>query len=489
MNYQNIIKDGQIIAKWHNETERMELAQLYLDIYRGVYKDIINDLIIDQLDIREASELIKYVESEGATERLIKDICLIYAEEPDIRIQKKVKKETVDDETFQEAFDELIESSNLSVVLDNINQLTKLLRDCPVLPQVRNGKVELDIITPEKCFVEQDPDNPKEAIKFYYQVGVLEDSPGRVNPINQYHYWDISSGKAKKYYCEISIDALGKFVINPDSVVELNAPVYDEMPVVMFRDYLPDDSFWYKGNSAIVDKAIAIDMRRTDLAMAEAYNIPQLVTKGMDTEHFNEIKRGRVFRINIPPNSQSELGDASFINPSEKLQELWELIKERYKSLALSKGLSESSISGSAATSGYHLALSKADILYANKRERKYYRQPTKKLLRIILLTAQEASLYNFPKDPIFSIDFGEIEFPQSDEEREKTWAMKFANGTANLIDYEMDHNPDLTREEAIEVIKQRKEEDKMFAPENPFKDKPGEEENQEEEQEEETKK
>jgi hypothetical protein len=459
-----IIENGQLLAKWHNDMQRRELAEMYLDFYRGVYREYLQEIIGGMMSYQDAKELIKYIETEGTTPRLINDISLIFAEEPEIEIEGSDKT--------QEAFNDILQGIDINILLENLNKYVELLRDVAVVP-FRTGNpekpVKLRIITPEKCFVDQDENDPTEFVRFYYQVGVMENTVTR-NRIDLYDCWEAPgiegkdgniSDYARKFNCEVN--DRGKII--PESIKYYeDAPKYEEMPVVMFRDYLPDDSVWYKGNSLIVDKSIAIDLRRTDLAMAEAYNIPQLVTIGMDAENHKELKKGRALFLNIPPSLGGKLGDAKYVNPEEALDELRGLIHDRYEKMAMAHGLSKANISGENATSGYHLALSMQRILDINRRKRKYYTSPIQKMLKLVLFLYKEIGVYNISGD--ITINYGELHFSESEIDKERAWGLKLSNGTANLVDYELEHDPDLvTREEALEKIKQRQAENARLQP------------------------
>ena len=189
----------------------------------------------------------------------------------------------------------------------------------------------------------------------------------------------------------------------------------------------------------------------------------------MSEDQFDKIKKGRIFRINAPSNDMGEAnGDAKYLSPQEQLKEFSELITERYTKLALGKSLSMSQISGESATSGFQLALSMSKIMDANKRERKYYRQPIKKTLKLLCELAKQTGFASFPNNPEFNIDFGEMQFAESPDTKEQTRALRLANKTANLIDFEMEDNPDLDREEALAVVMARIEENKKINP-NPY--------------------
>jgi coenzyme F420-reducing hydrogenase alpha subunit len=213
---------------------------------------------------------------------------------------------------------------------------------------------------------------------------------------------------------------------------------------------------WYRGGSHIVQKAIAIDKKRTDLAMAEAYNIPQLFVQGMDDEAAAKFKKGRSYLINVSGSMLDDSGnDAKYISPNEALDELNKLIQERYDRLGLQSGLSKSQISGETATSGYHLALSKQDVRELSHRRRKYYKKPITNLCaRLIEALSNTVRISQNTENLKVSLKYKEPVMLESTSEREQGWALKFANGTANLIDYEMQHNPEIaTREEALAIV------------------------------------
>lgn len=472
MAYNTIIQDGQIIAKWTDDQNRRLLMSMYLDYFRNVYRDILAALIDKHVNARGAAELKKYIETEGITEKLINEISIIFAEPLKVEIENK--------EQQTKEFIEILDDSLFQVVLENINQYVELLRDCPVIPQVRNGKLFYAIITPEKVIVHQNPENPTNFVRFLYQIDILENTPGKPERIDQYFCYDITSGKLEAYKCTLLMTG----EIDGDSIEPIKIPPYKEIPVIIFRDYLPDDSVWYRGNTHIVDKAIAMDMRRTDLAMAEAYHIPQIVTTGMLGKDFANMTLDRTSYINIPPNEATgeTIGDAKYISPPDDLKSLQELIKERIKGISLIKGLSADSIEGMTASSGYHLALSKSTIIDINKKKRKYYALSIKKLLQLTVETLKFYKIKDFGK-PKFNIDFGEIKFAQSEEEREKVWGLRLGNKTANLVDYELDKNPDLkgNRIEAMKIVLEREEENEQLRPANPFEEDEGKEEEESE--------
>jgi hypothetical protein len=132
--------------------------------------------------------------------------------------------------------------------------------------------------------------------------------------------------------------------------------------------------------------------------MAEAYNIPQLLTLGAPEDQ--ELKKGRTFKIDIPRNEMGQtVGDARYLAPGESLSEQDALITGRIEQLGLSLGLSRSVITGQAASSGYELALAKHEILERNRADREYYRPAVTELVRVMMLTAERSGTAAFPDD------------------------------------------------------------------------------------------
>ena len=450
---QDMIAQRQQLAKWRDDQERRRRTQMYLDFYHNRVRHHLLPLLQEMVDGEEARELARYLEHDNITQRMVEAISLVFAEPVRVRVRRRGEDGFEEDDALQQRLDRLLSEARFGLVLKEVERLSKLLFDVAVLPQARGGKLELDIITGEKAFVEQSPQNPTRAARFYYQVDPLQNTPQSAR-VDIYHVW---TGEGK-FAC--TVDASG----NPHDVEPLPHIDYQgRLPVVMFRSYLPVDSFWRDAESAIVQKNIAIDMRRTDLAMAEAYNIPQLLTIGAPADQ--ELKKGRTFKIDIPRNELGEaVGEARYLKPGESLHEQNELIRERIEQLGLSLGLSRSVITGQSASSGYELALAKHEILERNRADREYYRASVAELVRVMMQTASQALGVGFPDDVDITVDFGEIRFAQSDLDKLRTRKEKLQLGLASPVDFVLEDNPDLDREAAMAQLKRIEQENAAFA-------------------------
>ena len=116
MGYNEIIKHGQIIAKWNNDEQRRAIASVYLDYYRNVYRNILFALLEKQItDNVECDRIKNYVESEGVVEWLVDEISLIFATEPEITPLSNTDKELSENVTNN--FEAFLDDLAINVVL------------------------------------------------------------------------------------------------------------------------------------------------------------------------------------------------------------------------------------------------------------------------------------------------------------------------------------------------------------------------------------
>ena len=213
--------------------------------------------------------------------------------------------------------------------------------------------------------------------------------------------------------------------------------------------------------------------------MLEDYNLPQKVKIGMDESE--ETKTGLTFMNGIVRNDAGEaIGDMKYISPNAPVKDEKELIEWRKQTTAVDNGISADSLTGKTFSSGFELFLSKSGIIEKNIEERPLYLRPMKELLRNMMYLATEQLGMRFGSDinsmPDVHVDFGELSYTQSPEERERTRASKLLNGTGSVVEFVMEDNPDLSEDEAIDLIKKRQEWKKLTRVENPFNEKTPEE-------------
>jgi hypothetical protein len=67
------------------------------------------------------------------------------------------------------------------------------------------------------------------------------------------------------------------------------------------------------------------------------------------------------------------------------------------------------------------------------------------------------------PADASLAVDFAEIEIPRTADEKMKENEFKLAKGMTSIIELMKEQNPDLTDEEAEEMIKKNLEVNKKY--------------------------
>jgi len=453
-----IIKDSQIQAKWKSDQERRYLANFALDMYYGLYSDYLNRKIDTTVDLQgDLLELKKYIDTMDITKDIITDISTVFAEKPEVN----VTIEGVIHDDYTEALNSILEAADWFVTFNELNRLTNLFFDMAAVPVTRNGKIEIDLITPDRAFIDNNDFDPITAEVFYYLISELPNSQDKATRTDVY----MACSKAGKKL--VTVSGYGtKKIVTPytgsgygDFIDDTKYPVN---PAIMFRNYKAINSFWHPGLNPLIENDLNICMRLTEYNMATAYQIPLLVTVGLPDSQ--KITKGQKARINIPPN-MGVVGSANYLTPDQKLDVLGKQVYDRVERLKLSKKLSKSTISGQTATSGYELMLSKAEILEWNKKQRKYYFLPFQQLCKCIMAMSNKYGKYRFAENCEIDIVFGDQKFMETPGEKIDRQSKEILSGLKNLVDIEIENSDGtLDRKEAMIRIAERKKENKELA-------------------------
>ena len=472
----DVIKTGLDSAKWNEDIIRRNLRERdyafynddhnynlsnghvinYVDAdgitHTSMAAGFLEDIIYRRVDFLEAMQLRKYIETDNLTRRVINNKAILFKVPPKIDIPKATPQR-------QDNFKKLLDDTNFFAIIREIQKLTELHYDVHVIPQVRDGKVCIDFILAQDAFVEQNELDPTKFEKFFYSVGVRENSMVAEEIIN-YIYWDATG----KHSCEITMD--GQIA---DGTIDIPS-IFDGkkiIPIVCFRNYIPINTYWSPRRNYLVDKNINIDLRLTELNMMESWNLPQKVRIGVDRNY--EGKIGLTFADQIERNDNGEaVGSIGYIRPDAPITEERELIDWRKQDVASSYGIAADNMKGSVYNSGWELYLSKSEIIEKNKEERVLYLQPLKKLLHYMMIAAEEIGMKFDDKEEI-SVNFGELVYTQSPEEVARTRQVNLILGITSPIQFLMEDDPDLDEEEAKVKLLKIKAENDLIKPVNPF--------------------
>ena len=444
--YDDVIDRGQLISKWHSDGERRALAEISLSVYYGQRKEYLETIINQVVSKADKPELKKYISSDDLTADIVNQISKIFSSGLTVNI---ANSDGSINEKYSKEVNRLLNDCDFFMKLQTLNKLTNVVLDLPVLAQRDENKVWIDILTPDNCFVTQNQQDPTISDEFYFLVGVTEDSPLKNNRVDIYHMYDSNGDKWK-----VEIDNLGN--VNPDSKVKLKTDNYEKLPVIIFRNYIPINRFWFYGSNPLIKEDLNLTMRRTEAEMMMGYEIPQLYTKGLDKGR--EMTVGRSSVINLGESNGLYNLEIGYVKPEARIESIHTYIKDR---IALSKrryGFSESMITGDSASSGFHLMLSKSEIIEACRAERVYYEKPLKDLIKYICFLGRQVG-YKIPKDIDISFKFGDLDVYETSMEKRERITYDVENGFMSIVEAVMEiRNIDRDKAEAaIEQIKKDK--------------------------------
>lgn len=429
-------------AKWQEDVERRKMAVKALDYYRNEQKEYLVDLI-GELYPKEKDVLSKYATTYGLTRTMVNDMALVFQTPADITIEGS--------EAQQAKLAELLDETGFNRVLLQIDRYVELLGKVGLCPRWHTDQkyIVLDILTPDRCIVEQDPQDHARALTVKYHIAEMQSTPNGQDSAK----WAVWTAEE---YREVRMSAAGAEI---ETLTREPNP-YKRIPVAWFTMQSELDEFWPDEGNSIVDANELVNLRLSNLQIALDYqSFSTLVTRGLPESQ--SIPVGVTHRINIPYNaSNGELaGDANYITPAPMLLESWQILNEYITNTARLNGLSAQSFNRDSASfsSGYQLKLSKQDIINRNVLKREFYRDPIKQGVQLIMDCFTLNNPFRFPDNAEISVDFAEITYETNPLENEQLYAMKLSNGTIDRVMILMEQNPDLEEAEAEALLAQIK--------------------------------
>lgn len=430
-------KQQRAAAKWADDIDRRRTASRYIDYYRNNQGEHLTD-ILSLLYPKEYDAMSRYATTYPLTRAMIDDMALVFHTPPDITIEAS--------DAQQDKLAELIDASHLYqrlIQADRLCELTAKVGICPRWHTERNYIV-LDLITPDRCFVTQDPQDHARALTVSYFLSEESNTPNG-NDSGRWAVWTDSE------YREVEMGAnggLGKTLRSAPNP-------YGRIPIAWFAVSSELDEFWPDETSSIVAANEMVNVRLTNLNIMLDYQaFSTLVTKGLPESQ--TIPWGVTHRLNIPYAMNGDMvGGAEYITPNPKLTEYWDILNQYITNIGRLNGLSAQSFNrdSSSFASGYQLKLSKQDIINRNILKRAFYREGVRELVALIMECYTINYNFRFPPDPQIGIDFADVQFESNPLEDQQLYAMMLSNGTTDRVQILMDQNPDLTEQAAEELL------------------------------------
>ena len=463
------IKDSLKRAKWSNEKARMSEAEKYLDYYNYRQDSLgysetndkqtsyMRDRIAERFPLTQA-DMFPYISTYPITEQIINDISIMFNNPPAITINPE-QKLAEDDAKVLLFKDEIIDKPMLYPNLVAVNRYTNLLGKVGVMPRwyEAGGELEYVILTPDKCFVFQDPDSPSHITAVIYQVDNMEDTPHSVHPVDEWFMiTDTERVKLK----------IGRNV-GDVKIVSSEPNPYGMINVAWFQNNIPLSGFWNKKGNPIVEANEGYNINKTLEKLCITYQMySTLVT--IDVPNESTLTWGVKAVLNMHSDSTNDniRPDAKYITPDPKLEQVSGIIEGEINAIAGYAGLSEEAYrkKTNSFTSGYHLELSKQDVINQNEMEIPFYTSAIKKLLEIACTVYTKHAKNTLDTVKTYTIDYQPLSFKKNPLEVWQIRTIEKLNKMGSPVDWLMEDNPELSREDAIERLKQIESDIKEFA-------------------------
>lgn len=478
----------QEIEDSENTSRKAESHKRY-EIYRDRIKKYILGNLLKELDEETVNEMQSRVATVNMYKKMVQKKARVYK---DVPIRTSVM------ENDQDYIDSLVDLLNLNTTMKKVNRYTEAFRNCAVYvkPYIDHNKDEkwsymLEVLAPHQFDVIEDGDNPslvRAVILSTYEDSTTEHGYYNENTRNTTqlapnyrdgdgkHQTIADSDKKKEYIFwsknyHFTCDVKGNIITQDNIEGDVKNPI-GRLPFVFFsKDQ--DDSFWSVGGEDIIEGSILINTLLTDL-----YFISKIQGSGLFYMFGKNVPKTYKIGPNRAITMEVEEGDPSpqigFASSSPPLQDHMSMVEQYVAFLLSTNDLGVNSIQGkldaNGAASGIQEIIQNSEPMTAIEDEQEQYRDKEPEVLQIANAWQQaymdtQTGLTAAFKDigatdeVIYSIKFEKPKHFASEIERLDAVAKKIDQGIYNKIDAMIDDNPDLTREEALELLLKKSEE------------------------------
>ena len=483
----------KLLNECSDETVKVSVKEL-ISIYKDDWQDIINDALSDQFEADTIKTLMPLTTQEmNLLKRVVNEVSLIY-KKPAVREAVILSNVEGSDDIVDDNYQEAMSDSDIDIVMQSANKYTNLSNHVLIKPVYRDGKIDYDIITFDNCEIVTHPDDWKRIIAVKYYIGMKLNTGSGSSTNNQKVADKIASPysggysdtykeytKAKLYTLEdVQVDNDGSTVriqqgkiytykkVNGQELLigEEDIPYRDVdgnvlLPFVLTSKSYPINSLldFTTGND-LRDLNINVALLMTHQNALQKYqSYLQIWLKVQNIKNLPKKQAIGPAKILGIPVGDDDIGDVGVLDLQAKIKEHQEVIEKRITMALTNYGISPQNFTLSAAPqSGFSMQMSNIAKLEAREDQLPIYRNIEKKLFKIT------RSIWNYhnPGKKInekarLKIDFAEVVFPQSPDEKEKEFAFLKRNNAKTDIDLIMENNPDLTRDDAIKEYAENK--------------------------------
>lgn len=433
------IKLSVLEAKQKAEEERMDEAQEKIDLYQDDFEEIIRNRMANLFEKDNYERLFYHVNhSQNVIKRIVNEISTVYKSEAKRILSKECKR-----------YDELKAIINYDVILKKVNRYTNLLNESMLKIGIRDGEICYDLITPNITMVIQNEQDPTEADAIMYSLTKVNTIFGQKKDEIRWFYWDIEGN-------HFILDEGMKII---EIIYEEDSPYIDVekdkhlLPFVTFHKQHPDYSFWDQDtgrdlyNAAL---AVSINMTMFDYYFKTCSFRQRYAIGDIDKIPQNQLSDPLTF-FAVPAGEGATIGT---LEQQVDIEQLVKAITFQINSIINNYGISADMYSLQIPEmSGRALKIRNRALMEQRQEQLPLYRKYEKELYEKtrIINNAWPRFLPKMNEQSEFSIDFGEIEFPDDPMDEIELQTKKLRAGIISLPQFYQFFNPDIKDEEEAE--------------------------------------
>jgi hypothetical protein len=418
----------ELFVAFQDSSARRELQRKRWNLLN----DNVTDLIEEEINERFESQLSRYHlkkfldTSNNAYKAIIDKVSTVYKEPARRRFERKA-----DTKLFQQ----LVDLDDLNLLMEEVNRITMALNECLMLPVVRTGSIEFDVITPDIC----------EVIHDGFEIeAILYEVEGK-----GYRYIDRN---ASRLYDENG---------NPVGPGEMNRLGF--VPVVVYRRRRPVKGFWlgYAGEDLVSLYLSQVIYRSWIESIAYFQSHKELAKKPAESsQHYGNAP----VELQMGPSVVHD-GEFTVLDLRTDVGPHIDAVESKLSRTAANWGISSEVLSQSKLSSGLERLLSHSSLNEVRMATIKVFRPACKQLMRYAtqVWNASDWSKLTgnwFSFDPQPHIDYTEPRIIESPKDEVALLQEQMKAGVGSPVDYIMSKDPDIkNRAQAMEVIERNLEE------------------------------
>jgi hypothetical protein len=361
---------------------------------------------------------------------------------------KPAKRTVNGTERDTELFTQIAKGAALDMTMKQASKFTKLHKTILLRVVWRNGTLEIDILTPDILDV------------------VTGESPRDLKKVMVTNWPE--SGKSSDVTYSVWTPETYQRLDWTGNVIEEQPNPYGVLPFVVCWDSLPIESFWLKGGGDLISAQDAINEKLTDLMYIirqQGFGVGYIKSgnhgpAGMGA--LDTVKASPGTFVVLPTDPNAEIG---FASPDAPIKEVWETIQAIIQQTAIANGLSAHSLTAEPVSeSGISKIVSNNELMERRQDDVDLWRRYESRLFELCKLVWNAHNSGKKMSDTAdITVDFAEITQPSQEIEQSDKWQTLIDAGQASPVDWAMARNPDLTREQAIEYLRNVKKESVEF--------------------------